>query len=56
MITNVLNMLRMSNHYGISENVEIAKGKYKIPTTVKEVFNQAIRERKLKIAARNGRV
>lgn len=54
MITNVLNMLRMSNHYGISENVEIAKGKYKIPTTVKEVFNQAIRERKMKKALKNG--
>lgn len=56
MITNVLNMLRMSHHYGISENVEIAKGKYKIPTTVKEVFNQAIRERKMKKALKNGRI
>jgi hypothetical protein len=46
----------MSHHYGISENVEIAKGKYKIPTTVKEVFNQAIRERKMKKALKNGRV
>jgi hypothetical protein len=56
MITNVLNMLRMSHHYGISENVEIAKGKYKIPTTVKEVFNQAIRERKMKKALKDGRI
>jgi hypothetical protein len=44
----------MSHHYGISENVEIAKGKYKIPTSVKEVFNQAIRERKMKKSLKNG--
>lgn len=54
MITNIMNMLRLSQHYGISENVEIAKGKYKIPTTVKEVFEQAIRERKMK--KKNGRI
>jgi hypothetical protein len=56
MISNVLNMLRLGNHYGLSENIEIAKGKYKIPTTVKEVFNQAIRERKMKKALKDGRV
>ena len=56
MIKHILDLLALDEFYGQSELIEIAKGKYKIPTTVKEVFNQAIRERKLKKAVRNGRV
>jgi hypothetical protein len=46
MITDILNMLRIDDFYGKSDNIEIAKGRYKLPTTVKDVFKQAKRERK----------
>lgn len=48
MITDILNMLRIDDFYGKSDNIEIAKGRYKLPTTVKDVFKQAKRERKYK--------
>jgi hypothetical protein len=48
MITDILNMLRIDDFYGKSDNIEIAKGKYKLPTTVKDVFKQAKRELKYK--------
>lgn len=28
------------NHYGQTENIEIAKGKYELPKTFKKGFNQ----------------
>jgi len=46
MITDILNMLRIDDFYGKSDNIEIAKGRYKLPTTVKDVFKQTKRERK----------
>jgi hypothetical protein len=33
MIKNIIELLNTGNHYGISERVDIAKGKYQIPTT-----------------------
>lgn len=48
MIGKILELLKITEYYGISENVEIAKGKYKIPTTVKEVFEQARRQKRMK--------
>lgn len=48
MIEKILEMLRLDNHYGESELIEIAKGKYKIPKTVKEVFEQHRRKIKFK--------
>jgi hypothetical protein len=54
MIEQILQMLRIDPWYGESELIEIAKGKYKIPKTVKEVFEQARREAKFKKAQRNG--
>jgi hypothetical protein len=48
MIEQILQMLRIDPWYGESELIEIAKGKYKIPKTVKEVFEQARREAKFK--------
>lgn len=47
MIDNILKMLKISKYYGISENIEIAKGKYKIPNSIKEVFEQARRKNKM---------
>jgi hypothetical protein len=53
-IEQILQMLRIDPWYGESELIEIAKGKYKIPKTVKEVFEQTRREAKYK-KAQNGR-
>jgi hypothetical protein len=40
MIKHVLNLLVSMNHYGETENIEIAKGKYELPKTFKKGFNQ----------------
>ena len=37
---NVLDLLRKSDYYGVSETVEIAKGRNKAPETFKEAINQ----------------
>ena len=37
MIEQILELLASDEFYGVSENIDIAKGKYKIPKTVKEV-------------------
>lgn len=39
----VLKLLHIDNFYGVSENIEIAKGKYKLPETLKEGFKQVKR-------------
>jgi len=36
----VLKLLEIDNFYGISEEIEVAKGKYKLPTTLKEGVKQ----------------
>lgn len=40
MIKEILNLLMMGDHYGESETIEIAKGKYELPTTWAKGFNQ----------------
>jgi hypothetical protein len=35
MIANIIDLLNSSEHYNVSERVEIAKGKYEIPYTWK---------------------
>ena len=35
MIAKIIELLAADNHYNVSENVEIAKGKYEIITTLK---------------------
>jgi|GEM_PF-2088844 len=42
----IINILQQSKHYGISETVEIAKGKNKLPETYSEVWSQFIRKLK----------
>lgn len=37
-------LLNLDNFYGQTENIEIAKGKYKLPTTLKEGIKQIKRE------------
>jgi hypothetical protein len=52
MINQIIQMLLLSNFYGESENIDIAKGKYKFNSSIKEQFKQALRkklmEKKLK--------
>lgn len=36
MIKNIIDLLNLDDFYGISENVDIAKGKYHYPRTIKE--------------------
>lgn len=43
MIKQIIALLGISNFYGISENIDIAKGKYEIPKTTKEAIKQGIR-------------
>jgi hypothetical protein len=38
----------LDNHYGQSETIEIAKGKYELPTTWSKAINQIKRQWKIK--------
>ena len=44
MIKGLIELLNTDNYYGISERVEIAKGKYQIPPTWKDGWRKIIRE------------
>jgi hypothetical protein len=44
MIKEILNLLMLDNHYGQSETIEIAKGKYELPNSWSKGFNQIKRE------------
>ena len=44
-------MLKLSEHVGFSENIEISKGKHEIKTNARDVWKQGIRYIKAK---RNG--
>jgi len=46
MIQNILNLLQFDEFYGKSENIEIAKGKYELPTTIKQALKQSKRQLK----------
>ena len=39
MVRAIIEMLNYSDYYGISERVDIAKGKYEVPTTWKKIKN-----------------
>jgi len=52
MIQRIIAMLQIDEHYGVSESIDIAKGKYKLHTSVKKAFKQGKREL---INKRNGR-
>jgi hypothetical protein len=45
MINKIIEMLLLSNFYGESENIDIAKGKHKFTTSIKEQFKQALRKK-----------
>jgi hypothetical protein len=44
MIKQILEMLRFDEFYAQSETIEIAKGKYKLTSTVKDRYKQGKRE------------
>ena len=44
MIKHILDLLALDEFYGQSEFIEIAKGKYQRPTTLKQGFNKIKRE------------
>lgn len=48
MIKNILDLLALHKHYGQSETIEIAKGKYQLVTTWKQGFEKIKREWKIK--------
>jgi len=44
----ILDILRADNFYNVSETIEIAKGKNKMPETLKEGFKQLKRQWQIK--------
>jgi hypothetical protein len=44
MIKQLLDLLLSLDHYGQSEVIEIAKGKYELPNTIKKGVNQIKRQ------------
>ena len=53
MIQKIIELLAIDEFYGQSEIIDIAKGKYKIPKTIKEVYIQELRKIKSKGNGRN---
>ncbi len=49
MIKHILDLLMANEHYNISEEIEIAKGKYALPTSYKNGFKQIKRIAKWQI-------
>jgi hypothetical protein len=43
-IKHLIDMLKLDEHHGQSELIDIAKGKYKIETTIKGIYKQKIRQ------------
>jgi hypothetical protein len=46
MIKNIIELLNAKEHFGLSERVEIAKGKYQLPNTWKDVWYKIKRHSK----------
>jgi hypothetical protein len=43
MIQNIIDLLNTSEHYGVSKNIDIAKGYYQIPLSFSKAKKQLIR-------------
>ena len=54
MLDKIIEMLKLTDHYGISKEIEIAKGKYKLSDNLKEIYKQEQRNLKFK-KLNNGR-
>jgi chitinase len=46
MIKNVIELLSLSDYYGVSETIDIAKGKNELPNSWKDAFTKIKRHRK----------
>lgn len=44
MIYNIIQLLKLQDYYGVSKNIDIAKGVNEYPKTIKNAFKQAKRE------------
>jgi len=51
MIKNIIAMLSVDNFYGVSENIDIAKGKYAYTSSFRKITRQE--RRKLALKKRN---
>jgi len=40
MIKNIIDLLVLEDYYGVSRNIDVAKGKYSIPTSIKSGLKQ----------------
>ncbi|QDP51060.1 MAG: hypothetical protein Unbinned3907contig1000_3 [Prokaryotic dsDNA virus sp.] len=45
MLENILELLNKKDYFGVSKNIDIAKGLYKIPKTIKDKKQQIKREK-----------
>jgi hypothetical protein len=50
MLNTIIQLLKSGGFYGQSEIIDIAKGKYKLTTSIRESYKQAKRELYLKQA------
>ena len=48
MITQIIDLLQEHPYYNIGLSVEIAKGKYELPSNFKNIINKVIRTAKYK--------
>lgn len=46
LITTIIDMIRLDDFYGESEAIDIAKGKYQLPSTYKKMINTIKRNKK----------
>lgn len=53
MIKNIVAMLQIDEFIGVSNNIDIAKGKYKLHTSLRKMWKQGKRELKNKLDGRN---
>jgi hypothetical protein len=44
MLKNIIDLLKMNDYYGVDERIDIAKGKYEPPKTLREAFNKRNRQ------------
>lgn len=46
MVKDIVDLLNTADYYGVSENVDIAKGKYALPHSWKDAWNKVKRHAK----------
>ena len=46
MIATIIQLLQLNDYYGVSETIDIAKGKYELPKSLKQGIKQIKRDLK----------